>query len=542
MRTFVMTKWWDEFQKSISNGDNTKILSALKKVSVSKTYDRKGNGLLHYISKSKTDNDVIAAYLIAAGCDVNVKNHMGDPPLAMAIVCRNVKVAKKLLDAGALHMHTDFKNDFGPLHIATYTRCLDMVKVLLKAGASVKSVDRDGYTPLHVAIISYSKGYRRNNFKLVKALIEAGSNVNAKPKEGYTPFVYAIICGLNDVVEQMLTAGAEVNGKGQLAMTPLFLAVLKDNVELARRLVAAGAQVNATDLNGRTCLHYAASSLNAEMVKLLLDNGATVNVFDKEDISPLLCCSHSCNVNLSDIEMRIPNGRDCDQIIEDTFPGQTAVKVECMKLLLEHGADPNYVSESFPTPILYTALILSHSVVVNLLLTHGANVNFDHDYIRVATRIRNYSNSLHQLMRHTAICNALNQKDGPIKFDVEKLTCELQNDYLRCGSELELMKNTNIHGSVSLFKMLSDKDIGPYARNRNVIKAFVTKCTRKRFPIYGIPLRERFSKEIELQNLRKTAMHKFSGILKWDENSWIVILDNIFRFLNEKDLQALISV
>lgn len=320
-------------------------------MSVSKTYDRKGNGLLHYIAKSKTDNDVIAAHLIKAGCNVNVKNHMGDPPLAMAIVCKNVKVVKKLLEAGAVHVHFEFKNEFGPLHIATYTRCFEMVKILLKAGADVTAVDRDGYSALHVAIIGYSseykrffflmisffismmmllliqtEGHRKNNYKLVKTLIEAGSNVNAKPNEGYTPFVYAIICCLDDVVEQMLIAGAEVNARGQYGMTPLFLAVLKDNYELSRRLINAGAEVNATDLNVRTCLHYAASSLNADMVQLLLENDATVNIVDKDGISPLLCCSHCCNYNSTMLQMVPSNTKDDDDAIDDFFPGQVIIK------------------------------------------------------------------------------------------------------------------------------------------------------------------------------------------------------------------------
>lgn len=213
-----------------------------------------------------------------------------------------------------------------------------------------------------------------------------------------------------------------------------------------------------------------------------------------------------------------------------------------MRLLLDYGADPNHVTESFPTPILYSALVISHSKIVNLLLNNGATVDYDHDNVRITISEQKKTNTTYQLMGYTALCNVLNKKNGIINFDENKLNGVSLKLYLRCKKELESIKKMYIHGSVSLFKVLSEKDIGPYARNQDVIKAFETKCTCKRFPIYGLQLRKRFFKEMKKQQLRKNAMQNFSRILKWNENSLRLVFDNIFRFLNEKDYRTLVAI
>ena len=121
----------------------------LNEVSVVEAKDDTGRNLLHYFTQS--DNEIIITQLIAAGCDVNSKNRYGETPLMSAIESNNLKVAKILLDTGAMHLNTNFNEDFGPLHIAVWYGYADMIKILLESGADVNVVDEEYSSPLHLA-------------------------------------------------------------------------------------------------------------------------------------------------------------------------------------------------------------------------------------------------------------------------------------------------------------------------------------------------------------------------------------------------------
>lgn len=62
---------------------------------------------------------------------------------------------------------------------------LEMVEVLLKAGANVNAKDNEGATPLHYAAMNDAT-------KLAELLLKAGANVNEKTHSGITPIEAAI--------------------------------------------------------------------------------------------------------------------------------------------------------------------------------------------------------------------------------------------------------------------------------------------------------------------------------------------------------------
>ena len=73
-----------------------------------------------------------------------------------------------------------------PLHCATWKGHLDMVTLLLKAGADVNAVNENehwGTTPLHAAA-------HANQAAIARLLLDHGANVKAKDKEGRTPMFH----------------------------------------------------------------------------------------------------------------------------------------------------------------------------------------------------------------------------------------------------------------------------------------------------------------------------------------------------------------
>ena len=66
------------------------------------------------------------------------------------------------------------------MHTAAREGEVDVVKVLLAAGADVEAKDEDGRTALHRAA-------RAGHGDIVKVLIEGGADVEAQEKDGRTP-------------------------------------------------------------------------------------------------------------------------------------------------------------------------------------------------------------------------------------------------------------------------------------------------------------------------------------------------------------------
>ena len=120
----------------------------------------------------------------------------------------------------------------------------------------------------------------------------------------------------------------------------LFSAVEKNDIETVRKLLEEGASPNATDEFGDAILMQAVLYASADCMKLLLDKGADVNFKNKQGHNALLFCVH-----------------EPDKI----------------KLLVSRGADINVSGKSGNTPLLIAAVGTNNFESVKLLLDNGAN-------------------------------------------------------------------------------------------------------------------------------------------------------------------------
>ena len=80
-----------------------------------------------------SNNDAGVEKLVAQGADVN-KPGLGVPPLYFAVVKKNMKIVRLLLDHGAM-VNTETRNGGTPLIAATGSDQIDMVRILLEHGA-----------------------------------------------------------------------------------------------------------------------------------------------------------------------------------------------------------------------------------------------------------------------------------------------------------------------------------------------------------------------------------------------------------------------
>src|SRR5262249_41991701 len=116
------------------------------------------------------------------------------------------------------------------------------------------------------------------------------------PRGGLTPLLFAARQGALEAARVLVKSGADANLPDPDGITPMALAIRNGHYEVAEMLLESGANVNSADSSGRTALYVAidmhtsdwiqnrndprspAKLDSLDMVKLLLEHGANPNV------------------------------------------------------------------------------------------------------------------------------------------------------------------------------------------------------------------------------------------------------------------------
>ena len=205
--------------------------------------------------------------MTADGADINQRGgpDAGSSPLHVAASQGHVEVVTVLLEAGAAHS-AKAMDGTAPLHIAVLHDHTAVVGLLLAAGAEVSGKAGKGETPLHYSV---------QNPAITLQLLEAGANVSAKTLNGETALLLASRHGQEAVVRALLACGADVSTTA-FGETALHQAAHSGHPGVSLLLLAAGADVAAkTKSNGwKAPLHHAANRGHAQVVAVLLGHGA----------------------------------------------------------------------------------------------------------------------------------------------------------------------------------------------------------------------------------------------------------------------------
>lgn len=168
------------------------------------------------------------------------------------------------------------------LVIAVEDNNLSEVKMRISMGERVNAKDKsyDGNTPLHVAV-------ENGNLEIVQVLLNAGAKTNSKNYEKRTPLMMLDEDASLELVNVLLRYRAKVNLADKEGNTALILASEWANAEILQALINSGANVNAINKEGRTALMNAAEKGDLENVKVLLGAGANAQAKDTENSTAL---------------------------------------------------------------------------------------------------------------------------------------------------------------------------------------------------------------------------------------------------------------
>lgn len=319
-------------------------------------------------------SDVAAVRALAVRSSVSVKQADGTTALHWATNLDNVEIVDLLLAHGA---SPDAATDFGvtPLSLAATNGSARIIERLLKAGANPNLALPTGETPLMTAA-------RTGDVGSVAALLSYHADPNAKETGlGQTALMWAVAEGHAGAVAQLLEHGASVEAASSSGFTALMFAARDGNIGIARTLLSSGAPIDAASVSGDTALSVGVVRGQVDLAEFLLDQHANPNI-DKAGYTPL-------HWAVAKWETGMTHDYAEAQGEWATLGGIPAPrKLELIKALLHHGADPNARARKSPprfgvylftpgnlsgaTPF-YFAAMSADVDVLRLLVANGAD-------------------------------------------------------------------------------------------------------------------------------------------------------------------------
>ena len=227
---------------------------------------------------------------------------------------------------------------------------------LLAKGADPNAAGPDGTTP-----VMYAAAH--DDVELVRELIKKGANVKATNQFGTSAITEAAIIGSAPIIDALLKAGADPNTKNPEGETPLMAVARSGKVEAAKLLLEARADINAKEeFGGQSALMWAAAQGQAEMVKLLASKGADLNArgIVRQWERKVITEPRPKDMNRGGFTPLLYAAREgC---------------VDCVRHLIEAGADPNLEDPERITPLVMSLMNL-HFEVAAYLIKAGADLD-----------------------------------------------------------------------------------------------------------------------------------------------------------------------
>jgi ankyrin repeat protein len=109
--------------------------------------------------------------------------------------------------------------------------------------------------------------------EIAKYLIKNGADVNAVDKEGETPLKHAAWTKNTDIIDLLVQHGADINAKNNIGTTPLWSAVISGRAQMVKRLLELGADPNTPNQHGMSAVRFARSRDVWDVVSVLEQAG-----------------------------------------------------------------------------------------------------------------------------------------------------------------------------------------------------------------------------------------------------------------------------
>ncbi|UOX38727.1 ankyrin repeat containing protein [Finch poxvirus] len=512
------------------------------------------------------DNTEIAKLLIDSGADIE-QIHSGNSPLYISVYRNNKSLTRYLLKKGVncnrfflnyydvlydkisddmYKIFIDFNIDLNiqtrnfetPLHYAIKYKNIDLIRILLD-----NSIKIDKSLFLHKQYLI--KALKNNcSYDIIALLIKHGVSINEQDDLGKTPLHHSVINRRKDVIKILLNMGADINVIDDCIGSPLHYAVSRNDIDTTKILLERGANVNIVNDHIDTVLNTAVASKNKTIVNLLLKYGADTKLagldkyvihiaIEMKDINILnAVLLYGCDVNVYH-----PKG------FTPLYMAVNYIKIEFVKLLLEHGAYVNAKTKLSGNTPLHKAMFSNSIDNIKLLLSYGADYNSLNNHGNTPLTCVNFLDDKIAIMIISKMIleRFKNPKIAGLEGFVVNMEYINSNKRLlsmkeSCEKELDTITHIKLNSTYSLNVFLDN--------NINVMTKFVNNPR-----VNKIPVRIRIYRKL-IQKNKLLALHRYQLIVKAVEESNklgiigklpVDIKHIIMELLSDEDLHSVIT-
>jgi ankyrin repeat protein len=186
--------------------------------------------------------------LIGLGATIDAKNKKGETPLFFAAQLGRLDGVDTLIKLGADPYSVDNKGNTVLLSACSSRSAIDndvvsIINLLSEKGlVDLHRVNEEGNNALHISATHPTRA--KHTVKTIKTLVDLGVNVDAHNKEGKTPLHVAVSSSNNEGAKVLLDCKANPNLANENGITPLQIAVEKCNTDTIMLLLENGANTD----------------------------------------------------------------------------------------------------------------------------------------------------------------------------------------------------------------------------------------------------------------------------------------------------------